>query len=187
MDKKSAIQLSVNFLVIIIISMVVFTFGISFIYNIMRGAESLKDMTLGDIDQRISELMCGTNEKICIEKDTFYLEPKDLKIFTIKILNIEPSVEKLEFLISVKNGSYIDSDNNILEPGEYTNNIIVMPESRVEEIRQNEAKHIGVGFQLPKTGVEPGTYIFNLKVYKGSNEFEENLYDRIHKLYIKVK
>ena len=170
MDKKSAIQLSVNFLVIIIISMVVFTFGISFIYNIMRGAESLKDMTLGDIDQRISELMCGTNEKICIEKDTFYLEPKDLKIFTIKILNIEPSVEKLEFLISVKNGSYIDSDNNILEPGEYTNNIIVMPESR-----------------LPKTGVEPGTYIFNLKVYKGSNEFEENLYDRIHKLYIKVK
>ncbi len=71
---KKAIQLSINFIVMLIIAIVIFAFGINFIYNLLSSAEEMKDITLEDIDNRISNLMCGANKIICLDKDIINIE-----------------------------------------------------------------------------------------------------------------
>ncbi len=182
--KKAAIELSLNFLVVIVISLVIFSFGVGFIYNIMSNSEDLKRMTIDDIDDRISALMCPSSEKVCVEKDSLTLGPGDLKIFTIKILNVDN--QPGEFLIKVDQGIYISEDKSTLEPDDPNiDSLTVLPEQRIENIPMNEDRSLGIGFEIPNS-VKSGTYVYNLNIYKGSSEQAANQYDRTHKLYIKV-
>ena len=87
--KKAAIELSMNFLVVILLSLVIFGFGINFIYTIMNNSNEISELTLSEIDERIASLMCSDTQRVCIEKDTLRLEPDKIKIFTVKIINIQ--------------------------------------------------------------------------------------------------
>ncbi|MBR9699748.1 hypothetical protein GOV09_04795 [Candidatus Woesearchaeota archaeon] len=180
--KKAAIELSLNFIVTIIISLVILSFGIIFIYNILGSAQELRDLTLDDIDQRIAELSCSSDEKVCIINDRVILEPKKFEIVGVKVLNMEGDGN---FLVKLDKGIYITPDNlQKIGPTEllYENNIEVMPWKREEMIRQNDEKTFGFGFELVP-GTRSGTYVYDLKVYR---QPDPNQYDRTHKIYITV-
>ena len=104
MNKKSALELSVNFMVVIIIALVLFSFGIKFIYDIYNKSTLLKDMTLGDIDEQIADIICGNTQQICIGEDTIYLEPKQHEILSVRLMNILNS--KIDFNVVLERDIY---------------------------------------------------------------------------------
>lgn len=183
---KRAFELSVNFIVIIIISLSIFVFGIKFIYDIYSNAQSLKDISIAAIDRQIIDLMCDSTGKICIGNDRVTLEHGDLEVITLRILNIDRKRPEADFKITVNKGIYLYPNNTAVQPGDYVNNIIVIPEEREETLKSNEVKSFGLGFRIPKKDVASGTYVFNINISKKtSGSFES--YDKIQKIYIKVK
>ena len=170
MLKKGAIELSVNFLVIIIISIAVFGFGVYFISKLSATATDLTQMTASELDQKIANLVCEGFDRVCIGTEKKVIQKKIFNVMPTQYVDItiSPPTDKLG----------IRYDNTPIPMA--SSPLIVNPSSRSVNIGQNEEKNIGIGVQVPPNAV-PGTYILNVEIKVGSNQ-----YVPIQKLYVEV-
>jgi hypothetical protein len=181
MKKKAAIELSINFIVVLIISLAIFTFGVAFVYNIFRNASELKQITLEDIDRQIAELNCDSSEKVCLDKDTLNLQRGKFGVITVKVINILTKMPKLNFEIKIDPKMHINPDETTSTTFP-VDKIMVKPPKRSMIINSNDGGSVAFGFEVQKDAPS-GTYVFDLKVTTPQNQ----LYDNIHKIYVKVK
>ena len=181
MLKKGAIELSVNFLVIIIISIVIFGFGVYFISKLSATATDLTQMTVSELDQKIASLVCEGFDRVCIGTEKKVIQKKKFDVFGIKIFNVMPT-QNFDIIVSTpsdKLGIKFDKTDIPLPPA--STPLIVNPTSRSVNIGQNEEKNIGIGVQVPPNAI-PGTYILNVEI-KSQNG---NQYTPTQKLYVEV-
>jgi|TARA_B100001971_G_C18099308_1_gene487914 hypothetical protein len=165
-DKKG-IELSVNFLVIIIIAIVVFFFGARFIYNLASEATELGKLTLDELDTRIGDLICEGSEKVCLGINRKVIERGKLDIFELKMMNI---LKKQDFDIFVsKSGGFTGTGNPIA-----ANNLLIFPESRnIPNLERNSEKNLGIGIEVPKDAVS-GTYIFDVSICFNNPDIDDD-------------
>ena len=177
MLNRKSMELSINFLVIIIISITIFGFGIYFISNLAQEAEDLRKLTLSQIDEQISGLACEGADRICIIVEKKKVSRGKVSIFGIKILNI---LDSEDFQIVARPSSPIGykMDNSPITGPAL---VINPPQGRTESIRKNEDKTIGIGVQVPKNAPIGGTYIIDVEIRNGGN-----LYVPLQKLYVEV-
>jgi len=175
LDKK-AIELSLNFIVIIIISIILFGFGISFISRLSSQATELQELTISELDERIGNLICEGSDRVCVGIDRKTITRKKFDVFGIKIINILDS-QNFDVIISrptppgyKKNKQEITSDS-----------LKWSPRTRSIFIEKNEEKVIGVGIGVPPDAV-PGTYIFDVKILSQNGQ----AYSALQKLYVDV-
>lgn len=169
---KKGIELSINFIVILIISITLFIFGIIFITNLGGEAVSLKSLTLQELDDQIDALMCEGQDRVCIGEDRKTIQKGDVEIFGIRITNVLSA--DTNFVISVSRPS----------PGGFTknnapitnDNLRWMPRSRSVKINRFEEQTIGIGIEVPKNAA-PGTYIFDVDIQP---------YGELYKFYVNV-
>ena len=176
MPNRKAIELSLNFIVIIIISIVLFGFGISFISRLSSQATELQELTISELDEKIGNLICEGSDRVCVGIDRKTITRKKLDVFGIKIINILDS-QNFDVIISrpappgyKKNNQEIQSDN-----------LKWSPRTRSIFIEKNEEKVIGVGIEIPPDAV-PGTYIFDVKILSQNGQS----YSALQKLYVDV-
>ena len=177
MLNKNSMELSLNFLVIIIISITIFGFGIYFISNLAQQAEDLRKLTLSQIDEQISGLACEGSDRICIVAEKKKIQRGKVSIFGIKILNV---LDSKNFQIVANPSSplgYKRDNSPITSPAL----IINPPLGRTESINKNEDKTVGIGVQVPKDAPIGGTYIIDVEIRNGGN-----LYVPLQKLYVEV-
>ena len=167
--KKAAVELSINFLVIIIIALVVFGFGIRFLYKITTEAAGLQKMSFEQLDSKIGSLLCQSSEKVCIGIDKKIIKRGDFDIFGMKVINI---LDEQEFNIAVSEGPAYDKEKNSID-----NILKVLPQTRSVFLKRNEEKNLGVGIEVPPNSIS-GTYIFDVAVCYEGGESVLNDYDR---------
>ena len=176
MLKKGAIELSVNFLVIIIISIVIFGFGVYFVSKLSATASDLTQMTASELDQKIANLVCEGYDRVCISTEKKTITKKNFAVFGIKIFNIGP---KQSFTVTVGSTKRIGFDK--IEYLAASSELTINPTSRPPfEIDQNNEKNIAIGVQV-NPSAKPGIYILNVEIKVGSNQ-----YVPIQKLYVEV-
>ena len=119
---KNGIELSLNFLVVLIISIVLFGFGVRFISRLSSEATQLQDLTLGELDERIGNLVCEGSDRVCIGIDRKTIKRTKFDVFGLKIINI---LDSQNFDVAVtrptpsgytKTKQEIQSDNIIWNP-----------------------------------------------------------------------
>ncbi|HLC49995.1 MAG TPA: hypothetical protein VJI97_01045 [Candidatus Nanoarchaeia archaeon] len=178
--KKGAIELSMNFIVIIIISVVLFGFGIYFISRLSSQAIDLKDITSSELDEKISNLVCETSDRVCIGIDRKTIQRGKFDVFGVKILNI---LDTQDFDITVSPPSdvlgYKKDKSEITNPPNVP--LIVNPQERSIKISKNDEQTLGFGIEVPKDAVS-GTYIFNIEIKTQSG----SAYVPILKFYVDV-
>lgn len=176
---KKGIELSINFLVVIVLSFIILFFGARFIYNLAAEASELEQITSEELDRKIGELLCGGSEKVCLGIDRKIIKKGKLDIFELKIINI---LEEQDFIIDItrpnprgftKTGDPINADN-----------LQWMPKTRTVSIKANEEKTFGVGIEVPKDA-KSGTYIFNVDIQATKLPAGEE-YTSLHKIYVEV-
>lgn len=167
---KKAIQLSLNFLVTVIIAVVILVLGVKFINDIAGEATELESLTTEQLDKRIGQLVCESTDRVCIGISKKTIPKGEFDVFGIKIINI---LDRQNFEIDIKKPS----------PSGYTKNNEPIPTNNIELkyrnnlfIGKNEEESIGVGVEVPKD-TKSGTYIFDVKVQP---------YDEIYKIYVEV-
>lgn len=159
---KKAIELSINFIVIIIISLVVFSFGVRYIYQLGSEANKLKDMAVEELDRKIGSLACEGSERVCLGIGTKTIKKGHFDVFGLRITNVLD--DNYEFNIEVnsstivytKKGEEIISDENKLPKLKYRTEPFL--------IKQNEESDLGIGVEIPKNA-KSGTYVLDVKVY----------------------
>lgn len=176
MLNKKAVELSMNFIVILIISIIIFGFGIRFISKLSSQATELQEMTTSELDERIGSLVCEGSDRVCIGIDRKIIKRTKFDVFGLKMINILDS-QNFDVTVSrpnppgyAKNKQEIKSDN-----------LVWVPQARSIFIEKNEEKNLGIGVQVP-ADASPGTYIFDIKIKTSDGK----QYSATQKLYVDV-
>jgi len=182
--KKASIELSVNFLVTFIITIVVFGLGIILAKQIFSGSEGLADKTFEDLDKQIGSLVCSGNEKVCLSAKQRTIERGAFGVFGLTIQNVF-NEEKI-FIITVTQGTYVN-------PGQEVEDVDVemgiLPLERELTLAAKESDSMGIGIEVPENAPS-GTYAFDVNVVFESDEHDVDVtnpaYSPTRKIYVKV-
>ena len=176
MPSKKAIELSLNFMVIIIISIIIFGFGIKFISDLSSSAKDITDITTNELDQRIGNLLCEGSDRVCLGIDRKTIKRASFDVFGLKIINVLDS-QNFDITISRPTPSgYAKSKAEIQSDA-----LVWNPKARSLSIEKNEEEEIGIGIQVPANAVS-GTYIFNVEI----KAQDGSMYSNVQKLYVDV-
>ncbi len=176
---KRGIALSINFLVIIIISIVVFGSGIAFLYKLMGSAEEFKGSLDTKTAEQLNRLLVDQGQKVALPRQSVQTEAGKISTFGVGILNIQESKYGTKFTVKIQASVAVDKDQKPLSlPGKEW----LIYNSGPYVIKENEHKSIPLGISVPKTA-KKGTYIFNVNVLDGNGK----IYDNIKKFNVVVK
>ena len=173
---KKAVELSLNFIVILIISIIIFSFGVRFISKLSSQATELQDLTIGELDERIGSLVCEGSDRVCVGVDRKTIKRTKFDVFGLKILNI---LDSQPFAITVSRPTPSGYTRNRQEI--QSDSLAWNPKARDIFIEKNEEKNLGIGVQVPANAVS-GTYIFNVEIKSADGK----LYSNVQKLYVDV-
>jgi hypothetical protein len=192
MNNKKGLEISINFLVIIIVSIVVFVMGLALINKIMGFA----DDTAQGIDEETKkeiERLVGPDEVVSIPYHKKSLRVGDEAYFGVGIyskengettFNVKVDFDKAyrEDNSQISPTNLIDSNWNPFFGGNGRNYTLMRNDKEIVDIK------LIVDSNIDNNGAtEKGIYIFNLNVtYHNGTDFE--VYeDDIYKLYLSVE
>ncbi len=173
---KKGIELSMNFIVVIILSIVIFGFGIQFISRLFTQGTDITKMSESELDEKIRNIVCEGSERVCIADESIRVGRKRIGYFGIKIFNILEG-QNFDIAVSRPNPSGYRRDKSEI----YSDNLVWFPQQRTVYIGANEERKIAVGIEVPSNAT-PGTYIFDV----GIKSQEGSDYARTQKLYVEV-
>ena len=181
MMNKKAIELSINFIVIMIIAIAVFLMGIKLTYDLMIKAEEMKE----DVDQQTQkeiEEVLTSGEIVAIP-----INHKSTKIansvgFGLGVFNIEDT-QNFEIYMSFEKAFGNDREEITLDDGDSW----ILTYFGPYEILKNNQKILNLPVRVPRkieSGVTPpGTYIFKIEVKNQNGD----RYGNVQKVYVEVK
>lgn len=183
MNKRGAIGLPINVLVIIIISLVIFAGGITLLYKLMGEAESVKASLDAQTEAELRRLLEVESQRVALPLHTAYLYPGDFHSFGLGILNIDEFGH--EFDINIELSKAYDETEDFTEEAktkmEEEGWLLFFP--KTDLIENNEYQLIPLGVKVPK-GSRKGTYIFDVNVFFKDHE---EPYGNLKKFYVVVK
>jgi|SRR3989339_987691 len=180
MKKKGAIDLSINLIVVVIISLVILASGIVLLYNLISGAEDIKSTLDSKTEGELERLLTDQGKKVVLPQYTATIEAGKTKVFGLGILNIDEAYYGSSFKVGIKLNKAVDASDTALTGVDTTK--WIMYDSGTQTIKENQNAKIPILATIPTTA-KKGTYIFDVEVKDSSG----NTYDTIKKLVIIVK
>lgn len=176
MINRKAIELSLNFIIILILSIIIFGFGVRFISKLSTQAIELQEITTSELDERIGNLVCEGSDRVCVGIDRKTVKRTKFDVFGIKIINILEG-QNFDIIVSRPSPSGYTKNKQPVE----ADGLIWNPKARSVLIDKNEEKILGIGVQVPANAVS-GTYIFDVKIQTADGK----PYSSTQKLYVDV-
>jgi hypothetical protein len=197
MKWKKGFELSVNFIVIIIISLVVFVGGIVFTNKFFNLASDYKDTLDKDTEQQIENLL-NDGSKVAIAFEKKKVVRGSSAIFGLGINNVKPTQETFEVTMTFSK-AYSANNSEITETSKnYINTHWIF--ASIGTYLAEPHSHVAVPIHVQSQGlindnaaIIKGTYVFDVCVCTTHNPCsdcspsEPNLYDGyVHKIYLEV-
>jgi hypothetical protein len=181
MNKKAAIELSMNFMVIIILSIVILSMGIYFAVRSLGQAQAMVAHIDKQTEQQIWDLLDSGQPVVAPMPSAETMRAKTA-IFWIGVRNIEYTTN---FQVIVdKNVLTDDCDSNKLT--------VLLPNTKTEPkfIKENEKDTFGVAIAVPRAA-KPCEYVFNVQIFRCPEDTPDCVsprteYGSLQKLYVVV-
>ncbi len=165
-------ELSINFIVIFILAIVVFAFGIRMSYSLFnKGIE-----TKATLDRQTSleiEKLLDTGEKVVIPFDEQEIRKGKLGVFGVGIRNVlDEGGEKDTFQVTVKFSGAFDKEGKkaLINIGPTPLSNPAQESSLTVLVRKNEIQKVPISFSVPSNAVS-GRYVFNVMVFQNSEQY----------------
>lgn len=170
MNRKAAIELSMNFLVVIIISLAILAGGISLLYKFIASG---KDLIIDISDQtRIeTERLLDDGSLVALPYQAKTIKRGEDFVFGLGVLNIKDE-GKLTFSVGVEQD----------EKSKQLKEIVPLFDSTSFELEKNQKHTQGISISVSKDAPS-GTYIFDVKV---SIDGEGDSYGGVKKITVTV-
>jgi len=174
---KKAFELSINFIVILIISILIFGFGIKFLSDFMKGVNDLTKLTESDFNANMEKMLCDSSERTCVGISRKEIRPNKVGFFTFGVLNTDEQTNN--FYVDVEQADPYDDIPDRIN-SRLNNELTLNP---------NEQDKVIIAVGVPG-GTKKGTYVLNVYVCKGVSSCDkdspEDVKYGIQKLYIVV-
>lgn len=187
---KKSIELSLSFIVVIIMSIVILGFGIRFMSQLFSKATDISSASEEDFDRQMANLMCEGSERVCVTPQRKAIKKDEYSVIGLKIMNIidppqnQPAIN-FEIRITAPNGppsgllGYNKNNQPIVRAPDF-DGLIVVPDERSIDLEKYEERNLGFAVQVPKNAPS-GNYILNVEVKANGAS-----YPPVHKVYIEV-
>ena len=177
MQNKKAIELSINFLVVVILSLVILSSGIYLIRNFFRTTEEIKAQIDEQTEAQIENLL-NQGELVAVPLNRRTIPIENYGLFGVGILNIDSSPKTFQLSVSF-NAAYDKTNNQITN---INGNDWLLYDSDPFTLQPNEDKKMAVLVDVPET--QEGIYIFNVKVIDADTN--QPYGDITKKIYVEV-
>ena len=180
---KKAIELSINFLVILIITLVVFGMAMYLLRMFFNTADAIKDNIDTQAEKEIQRILF-TGERVAMPIKEKTIKRGSSDVFGLGVLNINSGPS---FKIVIEDGPIILKDNTRLDVN--AGNRLGYISEYVKTISNNDHTIVSIPVRVPRDA-DIGKYILNVKVYDcgdGSSCESETYDDSVHKIYINSK
>ena len=151
MNKKGGIELSINFIVIMIFSIVILVFGITLARNMFSKAADTQQEIDAKTQRQIASLLSG-GSRVALPISSAELSPSQSESFGLGIVNTLGDTYKFHIFVEENYDSYNDPSLDILPKGE-----------KVVSIKNNERYSQSVSVRV-KGGVPEGAYVVDVEV-----------------------
>ncbi|PIZ51658.1 hypothetical protein COY27_02995 [Candidatus Woesearchaeota archaeon CG_4_10_14_0_2_um_filter_33_13] len=186
MSKKGAIGLSMDVLVIVIISLVILGAGVSLLYQFIGGATDIKTQLDTRTEAELERLLVDQGKMVALPLHVATIERGESHVFGIGIMNIGGVGD--EFLISITLEKVADDFNkditNQVDTFGVKNWLLYDDETLIIKEGQSHKESIVVNVP-PEASV--GQYIFNARVCSNLPCNQANQYGNTQKFYVNVK
>lgn len=182
MNKKAALELPVNMLVVVIISIVILASGITLMYKFIDSAGDFKAKIDAKTDAELERLLVDQGQKVALPLYTATVERGGTHVFGIGILNIIE--ETMQFRVEVELSKVVDVQEQDITAS--------VDKAAVEQwllydfelfsLQQNENKKIALSVNVDDAAL-PAQYIFNAKVFLADG----NQYGNTQKFIVMVE
>jgi type II secretory pathway pseudopilin PulG len=177
--KRGAIALSMNVLVILIISFVVLGMGITLLYKMVGGAIDKKAELDGRTQQELQRLLIDGGKSVALPSNIATIIAGDDHIFGIGVLNIDPV--ETEFKVDIVLDRAVDDlGEDFSSEVIYDQWLLYYQDFDV----QNADHHIQPILVSIPGNAKKGKYIFNVKILKNSNAEQ---YGNTQKIIVTVR
>jgi hypothetical protein len=174
---RKGIELSINFIVIIIISIAIFGMGLYFVSTIFIGADKMTTIISEQEETQLEKRLMTGREKVVIPVETKTIKRGETTVFGIGIFNTEGDTKT--YSIEVTKGPMYKEDRSI----ELTPTPGLQTEDPVDQtIKNNEYKIAKLTVKAPPQA-DKGRYQLNVQV---KNVATGNPYDTIRLIYVNV-
>ena len=113
MNKKGALELSMNMLVILIISVVILVGGVALLYKFIAGAEEIKTQLDERTETELERLLVDQGKQVALPLDKATVSRGKNHVFGLGILNIG-GVPSNEFTVQVEVSTYIPPQGEVV-------------------------------------------------------------------------
>ncbi len=148
-SRKAGIELSINFIVMLIIAIVVFSFGVKFVYDIVTEADDLASITQSQLEQKMESIMCDSSQRVCIGRTTKEVRPGRVDIFTLGILNTYNTKTTFNIQVYAPSGAPTG---------------LVWRDPAPVEINPNTQERVPIAVQVPRGANRGDRFVLNVKV-----------------------
>jgi hypothetical protein len=178
--KKAAIELSANFIIVMVLSAALMVGGFFLIKNLFFSVKEIQLSLTQETDAQI-EQMLSSGSRVAIPISTKEAERGKLTVFGLGILNSAGGFDDFKF--EVKFSAAYDTGKELIHP---TNPDSWLAYSGgIKRINKNEDQKFAIGIKVPKNGAPSGEYVFNVNVSQ-LNSGSWQPYDDLRKIVIKI-
>jgi hypothetical protein len=183
-NKRGSIALSIETIVIVIISLVILTSGIVLLKSFISGAEQTQTLLDQKTEAELERLLVDEGKQVALPRNVVSLERGMSHIFGVGILNTDSEKTKDKFKIELSLNRAVDVSNQPLEANpSITENWFLYDNSAFSlSLWENRKESLSV--TIPKDAPS-GEYIFDVKILCGENVNEK--YGNTQKVVISVK
>jgi len=195
LNSKKSIELSLNFIVILILSLAILGFGVRFMSNLFSKATDISKYSADDFDRQITNLICSGSERVCVTAQRKAISKGDYSVIGMKIINVlepplgQPAIN-FEITVNTPDGpptgllGYDKKDQPILKTPDFDGLMVVLgdntnPNQRVIDLEKYGEINLGFAVQ-PPNNAQAGTYILNIVIKANGNPYGQQ------KVYIDV-
>jgi len=178
---RGAIDLSIETLVIIIISLVVLSAGITLIYQFIGGAEDIKAQLDLKTQDELERLLVGQGKKVALPLHVATVPRGDSHVFGLGILNTYDATES--FQVQIRLNKVTDETKADVTAQVDQLNVAgwALYNTAPVAIESNANNKEAILMQVPKDAIK-GEYIFVAEVFDSKN----NLYGNPQTFIVKV-
>ena len=155
MEKRGAVGLTINTLVIVIISLVILSSGVTLLYKFIGGAQQVQR----DLDQRtaneLERLLVDQGKMVALPLQSATVFRGETHVFGIGILNIRSDLDQFQITVVYSEG--FNQQNELIPNVDLDEWLLYNEETLL--IEENEHKKEGILVSVPKNA-ESGRYIF---------------------------
>lgn len=182
MHKKGALELPVNMLVVIIISLVILASGITLMYKFIGGAIDIDRSIDARTNAELERLLIDQGKQVALPLHTATIERGSTHVFGLGILNIGEAENK--FKVQVELSKVVDAQEQDITASVDKAAVEewLLYDSDLISLQQNEHRKEAILVKVDKAAL-PAEYIFNAKVFL----VDGNQYGNTQKFIVMVR